>query len=245
MQFYKIILGVKKSTPNYILYGELGRFPIKVFVKSRMIGMWKRLICGNQSKMSAVLYKLLYTMHNRNFFHSKCSIENILNECGYSEYWLTQNVPKSVCLSKNVKQRLCDQFKQRWSTTVFNSAKCLNYRIFKCSHGLETYLLNLPYDLRRALCNFKCLNHRLPIERGHFGGVERDDRVCDIWDTGSLGDEYHYLFQCTFFNNERKKLLPHNLTIKPNTGKFQTLFNSEDVYYNLAKFCKIILSVVN
>jgi hypothetical protein len=34
-------------------------------------------------------------MHNRNFFHSKwiCSIENILNECGYSEYWLTQNVP--------------------------------------------------------------------------------------------------------------------------------------------------------
>jgi hypothetical protein len=55
-------------------------------------------------------------MHNRNFFHSKCSIENILNECGYSEYWLTQNVPKSVCLSKNVKQRLCDQFKQRWSS---------------------------------------------------------------------------------------------------------------------------------
>jgi hypothetical protein len=123
----------------------------------------------------------------------------------------------------------------------------LTIEFLKCSHVLETYLLDLPYDLRRALCNFKCLNHRLPIERGHFGGVERDDRVCDICDTGSLGDEYHYLFQCTFFNNERKKLLPHNLTIKPNTVKFQTLFNSEDVYryYNLAKFCKIVLSVVN
>ena len=33
LQFYKIILGVKKSTPNCILYGELGRFPIEVFVK--------------------------------------------------------------------------------------------------------------------------------------------------------------------------------------------------------------------
>jgi hypothetical protein len=43
LQFYKIILGVKKSTPNCILYGELGRFPIEVFVKSRLIGMWKRL----------------------------------------------------------------------------------------------------------------------------------------------------------------------------------------------------------
>jgi len=68
---------------------------------------------------------------------------------------------------------------------VFNSAKCLNYIIFKCSHGLEKYLLNLPYDLKRALCNFRCLNHRLPIERGRFWGVERDDRVCDICDTGS------------------------------------------------------------
>jgi hypothetical protein len=62
LQFYKIILGVKKSTPNCILYGELGRFPIEVFVKSRLIGMWKRLICGNQNTMSAVLYKLLYTI---------------------------------------------------------------------------------------------------------------------------------------------------------------------------------------
>jgi hypothetical protein len=69
----------------------------------------------------------------------------------------------------------------------------LTIEFLKCSHVLETYLLDLPYDLRRALCNFKCLNHRLPIERGHFGGVERDDRVCDICDTGSLGDEYHYL----------------------------------------------------
>jgi hypothetical protein len=39
--FLKIILGVKKSTANCILYGELGRFPIEVFVKSRMIGMWR------------------------------------------------------------------------------------------------------------------------------------------------------------------------------------------------------------
>ena len=31
LQFYKISLGVKKSTPNCILYGELGRYPIEIF----------------------------------------------------------------------------------------------------------------------------------------------------------------------------------------------------------------------
>ena len=128
------------------------------------------MVIKTQCQLCCINCCILYNIHNRNSFHSKwiCSIENILNECGYSEYWLTQYVHKSVCLSKNVKQRLCDQFKQRWSTTVFNSSKCLNYRIFKCSHGLEKYLLNLSYDLRRALCNFRCLYHRLPIERGRF-----------------------------------------------------------------------------
>ena len=249
LQFYKIILGVKKSTPNCILYGELGRFPVDIFIKSRMIGLWKRIICNKQDKISAMLYKLLYTMHERDFFHFKwiCHIENIFNESGYSDYWLSQNVPKSVNISKIVKQRLCDQFKQTWSTTVFNSPKCLNYRIFKCNHTtVEQYLLQLPNDLRNALCNFRCLNHKLPIEKGRFWGVERDDRICDICNSYSLGDEYHYLFQCSFFNNERRKLLPHIHITNPNTLKFHDLLNSEDydVIFKLAKFCKIILSVV-
>lgn len=249
LQFYKIILGVKKSTPNCILYGELGRYPTDIFIKSRMIGMWKRLVCNKQDKISAMLYKLLFNMHKKDFFHSKwiTYIENILNDCGFSEYWIAQNVPKCINLSKLVKQRLCDQFKQNWYTTIFNSPKCLNYRIFKYNHGLEFYLLNLPDDLKKALCNFRCLNHRLPIERGRFWGIERDDRICDICNKNQLGDEYHYLFNCTFFNNERKSLLPCNLITNHNTDKFYELFNSDsyNVVLKIAKFCKIVLSVVN
>ena len=53
-------------------------------------------------------------MHQWGIFHSKwiCCIENILNDCGYSEYWIAQNVTKNVYLSKNVKLRLCDQLKK-------------------------------------------------------------------------------------------------------------------------------------
>lgn len=71
-QFYKIILNVKKSTPNIILYGELGRYPIDILVKSRMVGLWQRIVNGKQDKISYKLYKILHTMHLRGFFHSKC-----------------------------------------------------------------------------------------------------------------------------------------------------------------------------
>jgi hypothetical protein len=87
-----------------------------------------------------------------------------------------------------VKQRLCDQYKQTWYERVFNTAKCFNYRIFKCSHKFEEYLVDLPYDLRKAFCNYRCLNHRLRIEQGRFWSVDRDDRICDICNLNNIGD---------------------------------------------------------
>ena len=71
LQFYKSILGLKKCTPNCILYGELGRFPIDIFIKCRMVAFWKRIFCNKQDKIAVTLYKLLYKMHVQNFFHSK------------------------------------------------------------------------------------------------------------------------------------------------------------------------------
>ena len=61
-QFYKIILNVKKSTPNCILYGELGRYHISIQIKSRMIGFWQRIVNGKQDKIAQILYKILLAM---------------------------------------------------------------------------------------------------------------------------------------------------------------------------------------
>ena len=54
-----------------MLYGELGRFPIYVLIKSRMIGFWQRIVKGKQDKILSKLYYILLEMHNRDFFHSK------------------------------------------------------------------------------------------------------------------------------------------------------------------------------
>ena len=42
LQFYKIMMSFKKSTPKAILYGELGRYPADIVIKSGMIVLWTR-----------------------------------------------------------------------------------------------------------------------------------------------------------------------------------------------------------
>ena len=71
LQFYEIVFSFKKSTPTNMLYGELGRYPSNILITSRMIGFWKRLMCGNQRKISVMLHNLVYQMHSRNFYNSK------------------------------------------------------------------------------------------------------------------------------------------------------------------------------
>ena len=36
-KFLKLLLPVGKTTPSYLLYGELGRYPVHISVKLRMI----------------------------------------------------------------------------------------------------------------------------------------------------------------------------------------------------------------
>ena len=52
LEFYKIILNAKESTPNLMLYRELGRQPISVLIKPKMIGFWQRLVNDKQDKIS-------------------------------------------------------------------------------------------------------------------------------------------------------------------------------------------------
>jgi hypothetical protein len=62
LRFCKLLLKLKSSTPNYMIYGELERFPIEIDIKIRMVSFWARLLLGKETKLSYLSYKLLYTL---------------------------------------------------------------------------------------------------------------------------------------------------------------------------------------
>jgi hypothetical protein len=59
LQFCKKILQVRVTPPSYMIYGELGCYPLSIKIKLIMISFWNRLI-SNENKLSSKLYKLMY-----------------------------------------------------------------------------------------------------------------------------------------------------------------------------------------
>ena len=241
LRFCKHILRLKQSTPNFMVLGELGRYPLSVKVKLRMVNFWCRLLTGSEHKISYLLYKLAYINFNNYGFEDKWIyfMKSIFDNCGLSNSWMSQDVSAKQWILSSIDLRLKDQFKQNWFSDMNISSKGLCYRIFKCDFGIEKYFSILPFNYAVLFCKYRCGSHRLPVETGRWQNVSRHDRLCHLCDSPDIGDEFHYIMSCSFFTNERKQLLPLYYCRNVNIIKFQQLFSSNNMSI-LSKLCKLI-----
>ena len=46
-----------------MVYGELGRLPLEIHVKLRMVSFWSKLV-HDENKLSNLLYKLIFSINN-------------------------------------------------------------------------------------------------------------------------------------------------------------------------------------
>ena len=80
----------------------------------------------------------------------------------------------------------------------------LKNKLFKNKIELENYLTVLSFKCRKSLAKFRRSNHNFPIEKGRRHGIPRKKRIGTLSNTNAIGDEYHYMMECTYLELERK-----------------------------------------
>ena len=246
-KFLKRVLGVNKTTPNCMVYGEVGKYPIIHSVNKRMLAFWANISEGKTSKLSSIMYRIIYKLHLDGSYHSPwlLYIKKLLCNSGFPLFWSEQELLTPKAYMKNVVAlQLENQYLQEWDQEIYRNRKCITYRIFKDELSFEPYLSELNFVDRRALCKFRTGNHKLPVTKSRYilGGGEIDV-LCKLCQSGDVCDEFHTLFMCNFFANHRKKYLKKNYYSKPSTLKMYTLFNSKGKQrLNLVKFVRFIMS---
>ena len=240
LKFYKLILGVKSSTPTCMVLGEVGQLPISLIVKSRLLCFWYKLTLESRSdigKYSIIMLKLNKRMTNRlgrgdaNTLQWLEFVYSSLDSLGLTYIWQTsETVDLSLFQFKNlIKKRIKDQYIQTWKQTVFEKDICISYRIFKTDFCFENYLNLHNTVLRKTLTKFRLSSHNLPIQQLRYSNTPRQDRLCTLCDKNEIGDEFHYLFTCSHdaLVEYRIKFISRYFHVRPNAYKFEILMNAK------------------
>ncbi len=140
---------------------------------------------GKEGKLCKIMYNNLLKLHMDNAYTSPCikHIENLLSECNMQLVWEEQfygNINNSFKM--RVDKKLKDNFIEKWRMEINDTSQCYLYKYCKTDFKFENYLVQLI--------------------RGRYRNIAREQRICNICNTGRRGDAYHIFFECQNDVNE-------------------------------------------
>ena len=126
-----------------------------------------------------------------------------------------------------VRQRLHDHFIQNWNSRLDESSRA-NFYSYLRSFQFQNYLNFVKVKkYRNAISRLKCSSHRLEIESGRWQKPIRtpvDERLCK--NCNVVENEFHFLFECSLYNDLRLQYMDSYFYINPNHLKLKQLFQS-------------------
>ena len=196
-KFCRKILCIRQSTNVSGLFGELGRVPFSVLRKINMLRYWYKLLRLDDQALPKIIYHMLKDDANDGLTYIGANwayqIKSVLERHGFGYVWQSQNidtVPFNV-----IKQRILDNYYQRWYAEINNSSRLSSYCRFKHTFNQEKYLDMIhEKKYKIVLSQFRISAHHLEIERGRYPipKVARKDRTCKVCKMNTVESEYHF-----------------------------------------------------
>ena len=112
--------------------------------------------------------------------------------------------------------------------------------------------LNSSRQLQSILAQLRLCILPLYIETGHYQtkidpvvgkrkNLKPEERLCELCDINSVADEFHFIFCCHFYKNERKYYFDK---ICKQNAKFQEMDNNNKIIYLFEYDCKTFAQFV-
>ena len=231
LQFCKHLLGVKFQTQNNIIYGELGRLPVRNHKLFNIIRCWFKILQCDDTKYIKLTYNIMLNDLQR--FPDKPSmaksVKTMLENLGFSHVWLSQGVGNINVFISIFKQRITDNFVQNWSEQLENSTRANTYKLMSYFH-FKIYLDFITVrKFRYVLTRLRVSSHRLQIEAGRWHKpykIPLENRKCQVCNI--LEDEFHFILECSLYNDLRALYINRYYWVRPKIPKFTELLQSKE-----------------
>jgi hypothetical protein len=207
----KRLLGVSDRTPNHLVYGETGRYPLYIESTVSAVRYWLKILKMQQSRFPKQAFEMMFNNldnvnpnSNRNW---ALNIKRCLETYGFLDRWenanaITQEHAFLACL----KRKMIDSFKQEWHTKINSSDRFATYRIYKMTHAIENYINEVTIKkFRDTLIRFRLGINELGVNQWYKSEneVNKNCPFCPDF----LESELHLLFGCPVYGDYRCKYL--------------------------------------
>lgn len=196
MRFY---LGVHKFVPNVALTAEMAWLKPIYCRYLCILRFWNRLMNMNDSRLTKKIFIEDYRICKNNWC---ANVQKVFDKLGLDEYFNN----KENCNIDNVKQKLLEVMEGEVKEEILMKPKLRTFNLFKTKCEIEPYLkYTLDKHKRSLFAQFRTGILPLKIETGRFSRLPLDERVCEMCNLTKIEDEFHFLCECTIYEDIRNK----------------------------------------
>jgi hypothetical protein len=203
----KRFLRLHAKTPNTMVYGELGRYPLYIDSTIKAIKYWLKLqevylvrFCKQAYVMNR--NKLMLNLEEKDQHNWAYNVKHCLDIFGFSHVWINGGVGNEKLFLREFKQRMIDCHKQDWNHKICSSERFDVYRSFKTLAHTEKYLFDITLQkfrtvftkLRMGVININ-VNNR-------YNNASKNCPFCMIEE-----NELHFLIYCPKYADLRQKYI--------------------------------------
>ena len=203
----RAVLGVRKSTTNEVVMGELGWWTMKGRRDFLRLMYWREIV----SRREGLRWMIYEEGRERERVgeESWCQYtRKVMIELGLGEYWDVEEwkVGKDEWRRK-VVERIQEREEKEWMKRMEGKRKLRTYRKVKKRLEMEEYLRQGTVQQRRVMVMMRGGTNDLRIETGRYEKLEEKERICCFCESGEVEDEEHFLCHCEAWRNVRERIV--------------------------------------
>ena len=203
----KKVLNVGLQTPNKMVLGDLGRFPVYIQTAVRCVKFWLRIISLPEDRLPRKVYNMMCHLQEQGKKVWSSHVKEMLFTNGFGYAWQQQGVGDVDMFLSDFKKRLQDQYRQTWSSDITEKERYEFYSAFKIEHFCEKYI-----SYKQNKCYRDCyVQFRFGVSplQSHRLRYKKDFRpsqlLCPLCKQ-EIETERHVLLNCAFYNDLRERV---------------------------------------
>ena len=230
--FCKNILGVAKSTYHDLVYYELGRLPMHVVRKLKILKYWTKIRSTNNC-----ILKACYEQKVQDNDEWTVNIKLELDNLGLGYLWNSSLDRKIMYML--IESKFHEIHTQELLCNIQNSSKGYLYQHLVDNSGMQFYLRKpIENKYKKSISRIRMSSHKLNIESGRYNNIARVNRVCTLCNHRDVEDEFHFILKCPFYADLRTKYIKQYYFRRPSVFKLIQLLSVKNVkeLNNVGKF---------